>query len=186
TVYVTHDQVEAMTLADRIALMNKGVLQQMGTAHELYEWPNHKYVASFLGSPGMNFLTVTARDGRLEAPGLDVPSPLELPNGTSVVLGLRPHALFANAQQAGDKYGTVDTVLRVAEPLGWETHLHVTVGSERDPSGNTPGWVVRAESSQVRDLKAGDAVRLYASIKEVRLFDLDTGAALLSQPASDE
>ena len=103
-IYVTHDQVEAMTLADRIVLLNQGVLQQLGTPRELYEDPANRFVASFMGSPGMSFLE------QLE-PG--------------VVIGVRPHQVELGVAEG------VPAEVEVVETLGFESFVHLRVGSER-------------------------------------------------------
>src|ERR1700749_4749992 len=93
SIYVTHDQIKAMTLADRIVAMHGGVVQQVGSPLELYDRPANLFVAGFIGSPGMNFLdasyrggTVIPKDGTLIA----LPSPLDLPEGAKVTVGIRP------------------------------------------------------------------------------------------------
>ena len=89
TVYVTHDQVEAMTMGDRIAVMNEGVLEQVGTPEELYERPANRFVAGFIGSPAMSFFEASSSDGRLRAPEIDLSvNGASLPS--SVVVGVRP------------------------------------------------------------------------------------------------
>jgi len=103
-IYVTHDQVEAMTLADRIALLNQGVLQQLGTPEELYSEPANRFVASFMGSPGMSFLE-----------NLDA----------ELVIGLRPHQV-----RIGLKDGLLAQV-EVVETLGFESFVHLQLGEER-------------------------------------------------------
>src|SRR5438270_8988394 len=88
-IYVTHDQVEAMTMGDRIALMYDGVLQQVGTPGEIYDHPANLFVAGFIGSPTMNFVQVTLQDGGAKAAGFDVKLPKPVP-GEKAVLGFRP------------------------------------------------------------------------------------------------
>ena len=104
-VYVTHDQVEAMTLADRIAVLEGGHLQQLGTPAELYDDPSNRFVAGFIGTPSMSFLEHVDHDA---------------------VVGVRPHEVFLGTQGAGPKLeGTVDVV----ETLGFESFVHVTLAS---------------------------------------------------------
>ncbi len=108
-VYVTHDQVEAMTLADRIAVMNGGHLQQVGTPQELYDDPANRFVAGFMGSPAMSFLTSV---------------------DPAAVLGVRPHEVRVGARiQPGDG-PLLDAVVEVVETLGFESHLHLRLGAE--------------------------------------------------------
>src|SRR5207244_927577 len=95
TVYVTHDQVEAMTLGDRVAVLRKGVLQQVDTPRALYERPVNLFVAGFIGSPSMNLLPATLDGRRLALPfvELDLPEGIETGASTAVVAGLRPEHL---------------------------------------------------------------------------------------------
>src|SRR6266404_9794998 len=125
-IYVTHDQVEAMTLGDRVVVMRDGMVQQEGAPLELYEHPANRFVAGFIGSPAMNFIGVTihaAGDGLwVEAPGLRVRVPpqkaerLRRYNGQRVVLGLRPETLRPASAGASSDY-TFDATVEVVEPL---------------------------------------------------------------------
>ncbi len=128
--YVTHDQVEAMTMADRIVVMNGGRVEQVGTPIDLYDRPVNTFVAGFLGSPAMSFVpaTVEASDPRMLrlADGSLVKAPTTLSSGQAVILGLRPESLTL-AQGSGDLTLAVDLV----EPTGAETHLHGTIQGQR-------------------------------------------------------
>ncbi len=120
--YVTHDQVEAMTLADRIAVLRLGVLQQVGSPSELYERPANRFVAGFIGSPAMNFIEGRVEGGHFVGAGARVPLPAGVSDGLDVVLGIRPHGL--ELVDDGDAFaGQVGLV----ELTGWETHLHIDV-----------------------------------------------------------
>ena len=139
TVYVTHDQVEAMTMGDRIAVMNEGRLQQVGSPQELYDQPVNRFVAGFIGSPSMNFVDVTVAGGdsggaggRLEAAGITIPVPARMGDairhaaGKPMVAGFRPeHFEFASTT---DEVATVSGVAEVVEFLGNDELLHVKVG----------------------------------------------------------
>jgi multiple sugar transport system ATP-binding protein len=136
-IYVTHDQVEAMTLGDRVVVMKDGWIQQVGEPLELYRRPRNRFVAGFIGSPAMNFLDTTVADGQeacwVEAPGLRLKVPadrvarLGAKNGQPVVLGIRPEDL--RPATAGDPADlTCDAVVDVVEPLGSEILLDVRVG----------------------------------------------------------
>ncbi|WP_435164155.1 ABC transporter ATP-binding protein [Falsirhodobacter sp. 1013] len=92
SIYVTHDQLEAMTLADRIVLMNKGQIEQMGTPEEIYSRPATLFAAGFIGTPNMNFFELEASEGRLRDGALDLPAPAAVPSG-KVTLGVRPGAV---------------------------------------------------------------------------------------------
>ena len=132
-VYVTHDQVEAMTMADRIVVMNDGRVEQMGTPAELYDRPANVFVAGFLGSPAMSFFPVRIASGTggLEARATDgtlLPLPVQggIADRSEVVLGIRPEA-FALAPDTSPFVLAVDLV----EPTGAETHLHGTLAGAR-------------------------------------------------------
>ena len=173
--YVTHDQVEAMTLADRICLLNQGVVQQVGTPDELFDWPVNRYTAAFLGSPGMNFAEGRLSGGLFEAEGLRLPvaashlSP-EAASGERVVVGVRPHAV---SMGAGD--GQIQGVVELLEPMGWETHLHLRVGGQ--------SWTLRLAAEEARGLEPGQRASFGVSAEAVRLFDAETGMALCRRPA---
>jgi multiple sugar transport system ATP-binding protein len=175
TVYVTHDQVEAMTLAVRIALLDRGVVQQVGTPAELYEWPANAYTAGFLGNPGMNFVDAALDGGTLVSPGVTLRvEPSILTDGsprTSVRVGVRPEAMQLS-EEAGDGY--FDAVVDVMEPMGWETHVHLVVGEK--------AWIGRFQSAEAADLTPGDKVRVYVRPADVRVFDSDAQLALCRPP----
>ena len=132
TIYVTHDQVEAMTMADRIALLNKGVLQQVGTPSEVYHRPANMFVAGFIGSPAMNFFeaSVVEEEGRLYIDTGDFK--LELPSNiagllrgeSEVVLGVRPEHIRVYMEK---KPGAIPARVFVVEPLGFETIIDFRV-----------------------------------------------------------
>jgi multiple sugar transport system ATP-binding protein len=122
TVYVTHDQIEAMTLADRIVIMNRGAIQQVGTPDDIYSDPANTFVAGFIGSPPMNLIDGTARDGRFTAPGLAVPCPTYVQG--KVTLGVRPEDCRVGGEHVqGLVYGI--------EPTGDVTYLTVLAGTKK-------------------------------------------------------
>jgi multiple sugar transport system ATP-binding protein len=122
TVYVTHDQVEAMTLADRIVIMNKGAIQQVGTPDEIYSDPANTFVASFIGNPPMNLIDGVAKDGMFTASGVTAPCPDHL-NG-QVTLGIRPEDCRVGGDNIrGEVYGV--------EPTGDVTYLTITAGTKQ-------------------------------------------------------
>jgi len=121
TVYVTHDQIEAMTLADRIVIMNKGAIQQVGTPDQIYSDPANTFVAGFIGSPPMNLIEGTAQNGRFAAPGVSAPCPDHV-RGT-VTLGVRPE----DCHVGGDN---VQGMVYGVEPTGDTTYLTVLAGEK--------------------------------------------------------
>jgi multiple sugar transport system ATP-binding protein len=123
TVYVTHDQVEAMTMADRIAVMNEGRIEQLGEPLELYDRPQNLFVAQFIGSPAMNVFEGVYRDGAVEALGARWPATAAADSGQAVKYGIRPEHLHL----AGS--GIAATV-EVVEPMGAETEILAKVGEQ--------------------------------------------------------
>jgi multiple sugar transport system ATP-binding protein len=166
TLYVTHDQVEAMTMGHRIAVMNAGVLQQVARPQEIYEWPANVFVAGFIGNPGMNLLAGEvsgdgARALRMEAGALAIPEQMPLSPGGRVVAGFRPEAVAIDPDGGG-----VAASVSIVELLGSEVHVVATVGSSR--------VVVRQELSQPRPA-IGAAIRLRIDERAVHFFDAVTG-----------
>ncbi len=130
-IYVTHDQVEAMTMADRIVVMNGGRIEQVGTPIELYDFPANTFVAGFLGSPAMSFIpakvdAADCRQARTTGTGRPVRLPVDGPCGQDIILGIRPENLTV-AQAEPDLFLDVDLI----EPTGAETHLHGTLEGKR-------------------------------------------------------
>jgi multiple sugar transport system ATP-binding protein len=176
-IYVTHDQVEAMTLGDRVVVMKDGLVQQEGAPLALYERPANRFVAGFIGSPAMNFVTVriAQAEGGLwaEAAGLRVRVPphkteaLRRFSGQSVVMGLRPEALHP-AESGNSADYSFDATVEVVEPLGSEILLDVRVGESP--------VVARVEPSM--RVAARDAVRLAFDPQRVHFFDPASEAAI--------
>ncbi|WP_375263484.1 ABC transporter ATP-binding protein, partial [Palleronia sp.] len=162
-VYVTHDQVEAMTLADRIVVLRDGRIEQVGTPLELYHHPKNRFVAGFIGSPKMNFLPARpAGDGEVTVPGSD---PIEVPvkprsDAGELTLGIRPEHI----EMVAPGQGTVAGEVLVAERLGGETFLHVELGGEEP-------LVVKADGGVLQ--KPGDGVGLRFPPEALHLFGGD-------------
>ena len=177
SIYVTHDQVEAMTLGDRVVVMKDGLIQQVGEPLELYNNPANKYVAGFIGSPPMNFSSVTIADsgGTLwaENPSMRVRVPdhlaarLAAHRGKAATLGIRPEDLrMANGADAD---GTAfDAVVEVAEQLGSEIILDVKAGG---------GAMVASVEPTVR-VKPQEKIRLALNPAGLRFFDAQTETAI--------
>ncbi len=162
-VYVTHDQVEAMTMADRIVVLNKGTVAQQGAPMDLYHKPENEFVATFIGSPKMNVIPMTAtRQGgnlRLESAiglAMDMSGAADVPQG-EVRLGVRPEHL----KIAADGQGNFNAEVGIVERLGVETYI--TVGTTRDPI------VVRSDGDVA--VRPGDLVSLSADPAACHLFD---------------
>src|SRR5262245_64664694 len=122
TVYVTHDQVEAMTMADRIAVMNEGKIEQLGRPLELYDRPANLFVAQFIGSPAMNVFDGVYRNGAVEALGVRWPCSAKAAEGQNIKYGIRPVPF---------DFGTgIEAEVLVVEPMGAETELVVKIGGQ--------------------------------------------------------
>ena len=167
-VYVTHDQVEAMTLGTRVAVLRDGVLQQVAPPMELYRRPANQFVASFIGSPAMNFVRGEFSDAggrsRFTGPGglsIAVPAGLPAHNGPAV-LGVRPHDIALGSAENGGPRGVVSLV----EPLGSEQIVYVTI-----PGGTDFVAAVSAEASPHVD----DLVSLTIPAAAVHLFEAESG-----------
>ena len=180
SVYVTHDQVEAMTLADRIVILRSGNIEQVGTPSDLYRSPRNMFVAGFIGSPAMNFL-----QARLETNGSglsvvpDGGTGLKLPRhlaerygghaGKSVVLGLRPeHITNAWTEHDRDALTPLPLSIELAEPLGADTLIFSRVGEREIVCRVTP----EAGST------TGASITLQANMNHMHLFDPESGVAL--------
>jgi ABC-type sugar transport system ATPase subunit len=183
TVYVTHDQVEAMTLGDRIAVISDGRLQQLGAPQDVYDRPANVFVAGFIGSPPMNLLRGRVRDGSAVAGDLVVPAPGL--GDMDVFVGVRPEAL----QPAHNGMPSLGFEVAVVEPLGDEVLVHGFVGAElvgvSDEEGDAAmvaGNGQRAEAVAClppRDRPAeGSVIQLGVEPEEVHLFDAGTGLAI--------
>ncbi len=170
-VYVTHDQVEAMTMGDRIVVMRDGVIQQIATPLDLYHRPINRFVAGFIGSPPMNFLSgrVVREEGlRFDAPGAGLPlegleERLGRHEGREVELGFRPESLRLAEEGEG-----FQARVEVVEPMGSETYLHLRVGDVPISARVAP---------EVR-VHYGDRVHLYPDRDRLHFFDRDTGLAI--------
>jgi len=175
-IYVTHDQVEAMTLGDRVVVMKDGLVQQVGDPLGVYSKPRNKFVAGFIGSPAMNFLDCTVvGDGDLavEAPGLRIAvppakkGPLARYRGKTVTLGVRPEDL-REATGEDPKHYCVDAVVEVVEPLGNEILLDVRVGQHPLVARVPP-------SSRVR---LHEQITLALNPERLHFFDVQTEQAI--------
>ena len=175
TIYVTHDQVEAMTLGDRVCVMNEGVIRQVGTPKEVYDHPVDRFVGEFLGSPAMNFLEgeKTDRDGdSCFATGDFVLSLRQqfknVPSGKAI-LGARPEDFsLATSENVDPRVGLLEGTLEVVEDVGEARLLHVRV---------TDSLIV-AKVSERPDVEVGSKVSLTVDSERCHLFDPDTGKNL--------
>ncbi|RUM18832.1 sn-glycerol-3-phosphate ABC transporter ATP-binding protein UgpC [Rhizobium vallis] len=185
-VYVTHDQVEAMTMASRIVVLNQGIIEQVGSPLELYRNPDNLFVAGFLGAPRMNFLgvTVDAVSGlsiTVSAPGLapltvELAQPATLAKGAELTLGVRPEAIAVVAEGSGE--GAVHGEVRLVEHLGRETILYVDAGNLRTIASESGTGNITAQLSYVAPFAAGQKVALKLDARELYLFSPNGGRTI--------
>jgi len=172
SVYVTHDQVEAMTLADRIVVMNDGHIEQIGTPMELFTNPANTFVASFIGSPPMNQMPgqiISSPSGfqaKIENAIIALPNNADVEDGQEVVIGVRPEHFSLTAE---DGTSAIPISLDLVEPLGSEALLHASVGEH--------SLIVKAETHGNINHLSG-VTQIYAPANLVSVFDAKTGVAL--------
>jgi len=179
TVYVTHDQVEAMTLADRVVVMNRGIIEQIGAPNDLYHAPQTRFVAGFIGSPAMNFipcrlegegdaLRVRLADGiALAVPPQRTARYRPYAGRTGLVFGLRPEHLTESKPNGETNIGLLDAGIEVVEPMGMETLVYFTIA----------GTEVCARVSPNAGARVGAVMKLAAKLDNMHLID-DTGRVL--------
>ena len=169
SIYVTHDQTEAMTMADRIVVMHAGRIEQVGTPLELYNAPDNLFVASFIGAPQMNLLEgkAVARDtGFIMMDGdaeLTLPKGLQLTDGQDIIIGIRPEHLRV------DPKGALQATVEVIEPMGSETHLTCEIGDTE----------IRLVEAADLDTQPNAEIRLSFDAAKVHVFDKQTEARLI-------
>jgi multiple sugar transport system ATP-binding protein len=165
-IYVTHDQVEAMTMGERIAVLKDGVLQQVAPPREIYDRPSNMYVAGFIGSPKMNFIPVTIQNATAKASGFEV-TLAKAPGFEKGVLGLRPEDLTEQPHNGGGPQ--VDMRVDVVEVLGSDQNLYGKIGGDD---------VIARVDPQLK-VAVGDSVRLYIDKDRMHLFDAQSEQAAL-------
>ncbi|MBO9479648.1 sn-glycerol-3-phosphate ABC transporter ATP-binding protein UgpC [Shimia sp. R11_0] len=165
-IYVTHDQVEAMTMADKIVVLRDGRIEQVGAPLELYRNPDNRFVAGFIGSPSMNFLECDVVDGALSNPAFSgpIPTPIALPqNQTQVTLGIRPEHLELNHNED-------QLTIELTEALGGVSYCYLggirdtrlvveERGDERSPEGQSVGLIIPPERIYLFDPETGARIR---------------------------
>ena len=209
TIYVTHDQTEAMTLGDRVAVMRSGALQQVGSPMELYNEPINLFVAGFIGSPAMNFMPVTVQGGGVKLPFGEVrlPQPLRErlgrnADGRSLIAGIRPESFedAALVGEARDRGVTFRARIEVLESMGSELYAHFSVeseavdsrepqelaedaGADEVPSSGEEGHIVARLEPASRVRQGGEA-EIWVDAERLHLFDPDSGASLTAEGAA--
>ena len=176
-IYVTHDQVEAMTMATRIVVMKDGLIQQVDTPQNLYDSPVNMFVAGFIGTPQMNFIngTLVKKEDEVyfEFEGNSIKVPAEKANnpalaeyiGQEVVVGIRPENIHDEpAQLSACPDSTVDAYVDVTELMGSEIYLYITIGETN----------LTARVSPRSTAKAGDTIKIALEVAKMHIFDKDT------------
>ncbi len=202
TVYVTHDQTEAMTLGDRVAVMRAGVLQQVGPPQELYDTPVNLFVAGFIGSPAMNFMPASVEGDMVKLPMLEAPlgdsTRESLQGAGALIAGIRPEhfedaALLSNEKKAEGR--TFKATIDLVESMGSELYAHFSVehegvqseelaelaqdaGTAEVPGGG--GEVIVARLDPASDVKQGKESELWVDTSRIHFFDASDGRALRS------
>ncbi|MEA2521001.1 MAG: multiple sugar transport system ATP-binding protein [Actinomycetota bacterium] len=205
TVYVTHDQVEAMTLGHRVAVLKDGVLQQVDTPQNLYNSPENLFVAAFIGSPPMNLVEAQVKDGSVSFGGLTLPggnrTPLGDYNGRTVILGIRPSDMEDRAVWLQEALPTIEVTAEVTEELGSEVNIifpveappvqtedTIAAASDEGDHDNIP--LIADEKDRLRfcarvdartACKPGDTVTLSLNPDRFHYFDAATGGAIVAQ-----
>jgi multiple sugar transport system ATP-binding protein len=187
TIYVTHDQIEAMTLADKIVVLNGGRIQQIGEPQDIYNSPANEMVATFIGNPPMNILAATYKNQQWEISGQTLAIPpeiqqnLDLNPGQNINIGIRPeHINIINSESSAPQ--TALTVeVKVVEPLGRETLLRVSLPNSSNLLSVQVGGGVRLKNIDSRTPVVGDRLSLQLDLTQIFVFDPNTGARIYPQ-----
>jgi multiple sugar transport system ATP-binding protein len=206
TVYVTHDQTEAMTLGDRVAVMRAGVLQQVGAPQELYDDPANIFVAGFIGSPAMNFMPAQVEGGRVRLPMVDAAVPAGLGDAArgeqGLIAGIRPEHFEDAALVGEDKKrqgATFRAKIELVESMGSELYAHFAVehggvqseelaelaqdsGTAEVPGGGGDRVVARLDPAS--GVRQGQESELWVDTSRTHFFDAATGRRLRTGTAS--
>jgi len=174
TIYVTHDQVEAMTMGDRIAVMRDGLLQQVGSPQELYDHPDNVFVAGFIGSPAMNFATTRTEgadlmlgNAKLALSGAAAKAAADRPAGSELLIGFRPEHL--DVVDGRGEVVKIPAKVDVVEYLGNEELIHA----------QTEGNEIVALIPSEREVKAGEQIELAVPLDKLHIFDPESELALV-------
>ena len=178
-IYVTHDQTEAMTMADKIIIMKDGLVHQTGKPQEVYDHPENMFVAGFIGSPAMNFVDVSVTDKMtLKNHQFEVDTPAKIQDiikknglvGKDIVMGIRPEDLEDSefVEESKDS-NTLTATVEVTEPMGSEIYVYVDIN----------GVLMTARVTPKSQLRSGDIAKLFMDIEMIHLFDKQTEKAYI-------
>ncbi len=194
TIYVTHDQTEALTMGDRVAVLKGGVLQQVDTPKILYSRPVNAFVAGFIGSPSMNLFEGRLQNGRVELPTFSIPvaatafeqSPgLAAFEGKTIIFGIRPEDLYDSGLESGSRYATIPGLVKSIEELGSELIVHLKIEAVRIDSGDpdavedlsgAANAVAKFES--ISTAQPGAMINLAIDVAKLHFFDPQTHLAI--------
>ena len=206
TIYVTHDQTEAMTLGDRVVVMRGGLIQQVGSPQELYDHPVNLFVAGFIGSPSMNFLpgkiqgdSVTSPLGEAKLPDRALKAIQAAGGGADVILGIRPEH-FEDASIVKDKPGgTFSTAIDLVESMGSDVFAYFTLRAEEahskdleDLAADTgydlhgDGISVTSRLDAASRVREGQEVTLWYDTSKMQVFDAKSGQNLVARPTDED
>jgi multiple sugar transport system ATP-binding protein len=171
-VYVTHDQVEAMTMGHRIAVMKDGRIQQVGTPLEVYDRPANVFVAQFIGTPPMNFFDATAGGGALNAAKFSIPIPAasraSVREGQKLLVGVRPEHILAAKDEGRGETARIQALVDIVEPIGSQAIVHSRIGTD-----------LLVAALDAHDMpKIGETIDLLVELDELHLFDAETEVRL--------
>ena len=190
TIYVTHDQTEALTMGDRVAVLKAGVLQQVDTPKTLYNHPVNAFVAGFIGSPSMNLFEGRLHNGRIDLPTFSIPLPksayerapgLTAFEGKTIIFGIRPEDLFDSSLDSGSRHATVPAMVKSTEELGSELIVHLKIEAARTDSGDpdavedlsgAANAVARFEA--ISAVRPGELINLAIDVAKLHFFDPQT------------
>jgi multiple sugar transport system ATP-binding protein len=177
-IYVTHDQIEAMSMGDRIVVLKDGIVQQVDSPLNIYHHPANKFVAGFIGSPTMNFLSGTVQtngtaqfvqDGSTLSIALPDSYKDRLKGSTAVVMGIRPEHIFAQQQESGEHMAGITANIEVVEPVGNEIFVYFTTGTASQ-------YVARFAAD--RPPEVGRSYTLLVDTSKLHFFDRETEKSL--------
>jgi multiple sugar transport system ATP-binding protein len=194
TIYVTHDQTEALTMGDRVAVLKGGVLQQVDTPKALYNRPVNLFVAGFIGSPSMNLFEGRLQNGMVSLPAFSITVPasvierspgLKTFEGKPVIFGIRPEDLYDSKLESGSRHATIPAVVKSIEELGYERAAHLNIDAVRidsgDPDavedlGGAANTVAKFEA--ISAVMPGDSIDLAVDAAKLHFFDPKTQLAI--------
>jgi multiple sugar transport system ATP-binding protein len=203
TVYVTHDQTEAMTLGDRVAVLKRGILQQLASPRELYEQPVNLFVAGFIGSPPMNFMPATVKGDKVELPfaTVDLPEHVRdgrIPEDTLLIAGIRPEYFEDASVMDGKGDGaTFRAKIDVVEWLGNEAFGYIPYDAPPEVASQLEELAKELDSEALRTqiivaldsasrIQDGDEAELHVDSRRMHLFEPGTGENLTLRTVSDD